>query len=388
MSKRFNLLLLHRPEDIHPRTWICLRKPKLKTIVKNIEKDILKNQGWHREKLSKEIANRLHCSHTTIKWVLLGKREFYPVPIIFKLLRFSKNKRKFLKEIKKNIRDLKVNSASAKPVKAVYKLSENSAKILGAFMADGSLSIQVMIAAPYSKNLEKIKKKLTKLKIHYSTGNASSRNQHYISIQANGNNFELLNKIIPYIDEFEKLNGSSDINDFNISDKEVLEFRKKYKLEGKPIVYLGNCQKAKGVVESYNALKCLNCHLVTSGKPMVEIPARNFEVSSREYLRLLKTSDIVLTMSKFKEGWCRTAHEAMLCKTPVIGSGKGGMRELLEGGKQIICEDFSKLRERVECLLRNPQLREKMGEDGYNFARSFTIEKFKKDWLKLIKDLL
>jgi len=179
-----------------------------------------------------------------------------------------------------------------------------------------------------------------------------------------------------------------DINDFNISDKEVLEFRKKYKLEGKPIVYLGNCQKAKGVVESYNALKCLNCHLVTSGKPMVEIPARNFEVSSREYLRLLKTSDIVLTMSKFKEGWCRTAHEAMLCKTPVIGSGKGGMREMLEGEKPIICEDFSKLRERVECLLRNPQLREKMGEDGYNFARSFTIEKFKKDWLKLIKDLL
>ena len=28
--------------------------------------------------------------------------------------------------------------------------------------------------------------------------------------------FELLNKIIPYIDEFEKLNGNSDINDFNI----------------------------------------------------------------------------------------------------------------------------------------------------------------------------
>lgn len=196
MSKRFNLLLLQQPEDIHPRTWVCLKKPKLKTIVEDLEKDILKNQGWCREKLSKEIANRLRCSHTAIKWILLGKREFYPVPIIFELLKFSENKRKFLKEVKKSIKYLKINSASAKPVRAVYKLSENSAKILGAFMADGSLSIQVVIATPYSKNLEKIKKKLIKLRIRYSTGNAPSRNQYYISIQANGNNFKLLNKIM------------------------------------------------------------------------------------------------------------------------------------------------------------------------------------------------
>lgn len=196
MSKRFNLLLLHQPEDIHPRTWICLRKPKLKTIVKNLEKDILKNQGWCREKLSKEIANGLRCSHTAIKWILLGKRKFYPVPIIFELLKFSKNRRIFLKEVKNTIKYLKINSASAKPVRAVYKLNENSAKILGAFMADGSLSIQIVIAASYSKNLEKIKKRLTKLRIRYSTGNTPSRNQHYISIQANRNNFNLLNKIM------------------------------------------------------------------------------------------------------------------------------------------------------------------------------------------------
>jgi len=194
MSKRFNLLLLHRPEDIHPRTWICLKNPKLKTIVGDMEKDILKNQGWCRERLSKEIANRLRCSHTTIKWVLLGKREFYPIPIIFELLKFSKNRKKILKEVKKNIEYLKVNSASAKPVRAVYKLNENSAKILGAFMADGSLSIQVVIADSCSKNLKKIEKKLTGLGIRYSTGNVPSRNQYYISIQTNGNNFKPLNK--------------------------------------------------------------------------------------------------------------------------------------------------------------------------------------------------
>ncbi|PIV44945.1 MAG: hypothetical protein COS25_02470 [Candidatus Nealsonbacteria bacterium CG02_land_8_20_14_3_00_37_10] len=194
MSKKFNLLLLHQPEDIHPRTWICLKKPELKTILEDLERDILKNQGWCREKLSREIANQLNCSYGTIKWILQRKREFYPIPILLELLKFNKNKEEILKEIKKNIKYLKVNSASAKPVRAVYKLNENLAKILGAFMADGSLSIQIAIAASQLKDLEKMKSKLTKLRIRYSTGYAPSRNQHYINIQANKNNFKPLNK--------------------------------------------------------------------------------------------------------------------------------------------------------------------------------------------------
>ena len=92
-------------------------------------------------------------------------------------------------------------------------------------------------------------------------------------------------------------------------------------------------------------------------------------------------------MSKFKEGWCRTAHEAMLLKTPVVGSGLGGMRELLEGGKQIICQDFTSLKEKVEYLLNHSEVRKKIGQDGYNFAKDFTLERFKKEWVELIKKL-
>ncbi len=178
-----------------------------------------------------------------------------------------------------------------------------------------------------------------------------------------------------------------DIEEFNISEEEVLEFKKKYKLEGKPIIYLGNCQKAKGVVESYNALKDLDAHLVTSGNKAVKIPAINLNLSYKEYLILLKASSIVVTMSKFKEGWNRTAHEAMLSKTPVIGSGKGGMQELLEGGKQIICHDFHCLEEKVKYLLNNFEVGKEMGENGYNFTKDFTIDRFKKDWLNLINKL-
>jgi len=178
------------------------------------------------------------------------------------------------------------------------------------------------------------------------------------------------------------------INDFNFSSEEIEEFKKKYNLTGKPIIYLGNCQKAKGVVESYQALKGLDVHLITSGEQFIKIPVRNLEISYSDYLKLLKAASMVVTMSKFKEGWCRTAHEATLLKTPVIGSGLGGMKELLEGGKQIICEDFNSLREKVKYLLNHPEVRKKMGEDGYNFAKNFTLERFKKDWLELINKLV
>ena len=181
--------------------------------------------------------------------------------------------------------------------------------------------------------------------------------------------------------------NSFDINEFNFSFEEIKEFKERYGFTEKPIIYIGNCQRGKGAIETYHALRDLDAILVTSGKPQVKIPTINLQVEYRDYLRLLKASSIVVTMSKFKEGWCRTAHEAMLCKTPVIGSGLGGMSELLRGGNQIICKDGRFLKEKVAHLLANPERRKEMGEDGYNFAKNFTTEKFEKEWMKLIKNL-
>jgi glycosyltransferase involved in cell wall biosynthesis len=178
------------------------------------------------------------------------------------------------------------------------------------------------------------------------------------------------------------------LNNFNITKEEVLEFKKRYKLEEKPIIYLGNCQKAKGVVDSYKALKDLDVYLVTSSRRQVNVPTLNFDVDYRDYLRLLKASSIAVTMDKFNTGWNMTAQEAMLCKTPVIGSGMGGTRELYEGANQIICQDFKNLKEKVEYLLSHPEVRKKMGEDGYNYSKQFTLERFQNEWLDLIKKII
>lgn len=186
-------------------------------------------------------------------------------------------------------------------------------------------------------------------------------------------------------DSIEVIYNPFDLKEFIFSDDDIDRFKIKYRLSGKPIIYLGNCQKAKGVVEAYEALKDLDAHLVTSGAKDVDLPATYLNVSYREYLMLLQASSVAITMSKFNEGWCRTAHEAMLCKTPVVGSGRGGMGELLAGGKQIICPDFSKLRDCVEYAMNNS----KPGEAGYAFASQdrFTIEFFRRKWVDLVNDL-
>jgi len=184
-----------------------------------------------------------------------------------------------------------------------------------------------------------------------------------------------------------KIPNGFDLSQFDISEEETGEFKRRYDLQGKPIIYLGNCQRAKGVVESWEALRELDAHLVTSGKQMVKIGARNLELSYGDYLKLLKASAVVLAMSKFQEGWGRTVHEAMLLSTPVIGSGAGGMKELLEGGGQMICENFKDVREKVEYVVAHPEVREEMGGKGHQFAKEFSLQKFQQAWSSRMNNL-
>ena len=172
-----------------------------------------------------------------------------------------------------------------------------------------------------------------------------------------------------------------DPSQFTFDEEEVASFLARYGLEGKPILYLGNCQSIKGVVEAYQSLKDSGFHLVTSGRRRVDVPTINLDLQYRDYLLLLRAASVAVTMSLFDEGWCITAHEAMLCRTPVIGSGRGGMRELLEGGGQIICSSFDELPTLVQRAMADQA---RLGEAGYRYASQFTLDRFRREWLALI----
>ena len=183
-----------------------------------------------------------------------------------------------------------------------------------------------------------------------------------------------------------------DLSSFDITDEEVTDFKERHGLVKKPIIYLGNPQRAKGVVEAYRVLKKANAYLVTSGEKGrgFDLPVLHFDLGYREYLTLLKASSAVVALSKFKEGWNRTAHEAMLCKTPVVGVAQGGMEELLTNGNQLIyspthtdwLHELFTLPELVEMALMR---RTELGEAGYDYASQFAIERFEKEWNKVLK---
>ncbi len=163
--------------------------------MKELEKDALENKKLSRESLSRELAKRLKCSHGVIKRVLQGKSEFYPVPIIFELTKRSRKKGYFLDQIGNNITFLKINSASAKPVRAERKLTHTLAKIVGAFMADGSLSAQTIFAAPTKNDIDEMKEKIEHLKLKSSFGYSKTRRQYYISLQTSNENIDIIKKL-------------------------------------------------------------------------------------------------------------------------------------------------------------------------------------------------
>ena len=180
------------------------------------------------------------------------------------------------------------------------------------------------------------------------------------------------------------IHNAFDVASFEFTSEEILMLKRRYNIEDKPIVYIGNAIESKGAADVYHALKHLDVHLVTSGYSRLQLPAVNLNLNYRDYQRLLKAASVTVVMSKFNEGWCRIAHEAMLCRTPVVGSGRGGMRELLEGGKQIICEDVQQLKGIVRDLLSDAAKRNSIGNSGYDFARSFTEDRFKDEWTNIV----
>jgi len=196
MSKNFNLLLLHSKTDIHPRTWVCLSGMRLKSYFQIMERTVRNKNKLSRNALAKLISSKYWCSVNTVGRILQGNTKYYPIPILLEILKLTKNSKNVANQINKDTEYLKVNSASAKPTKTVKKLNKNLSKILGAFMADGSLSIQVIFASVNPMDLNKLKNILIKSEVKHSLGKAPSRRENYISIQINKLNIKFVNKLI------------------------------------------------------------------------------------------------------------------------------------------------------------------------------------------------
>ena len=187
--------------------------------------------------------------------------------------------------------------------------------------------------------------------------------------------------------QVEVIHNAFDLAEFDFAPEEIEAFRLEHGLtEDGPLIYIGNASKIKGVEEVYEALKDEGYTLVMTGRHRdTDIPVRWFNLPRRDYLRLLAACDVVICMSKLLEGWNRVAHEAMLCRTPVIGSGVAGMGELLHGGQQVTLKEVAGLPEAVRDVLARA---ETQGRDGRRFVEQFDEAYFEGAWTSLAERMM
>jgi glycosyltransferase involved in cell wall biosynthesis len=91
--------------------------------------------------------------------------------------------------------------------------------------------------------------------------------------------------------------------------------------------------------------------------------------------RVLKTLDILVLTSLTIESFSMAAVEAMAMKVPVIATNVGGIPEVVDDGKTGIIvppANVNALCEAIKYLIKNPEARLKMGENG----RARVLEKF------------
>ncbi|GAB6137356.1 glycosyltransferase family 4 protein [Halanaerobaculum tunisiense] len=96
----------------------------------------------------------------------------------------------------------------------------------------------------------------------------------------------------------------------------------------------------------------------------------------REDIPELMTSFDILVIPSQEESFGIVAIEAMAMKKPVVASKVGGLKEIIQEGKTgflvpLVAEEFG---DRLIKLANNPELREKMGQAGYQRVnKNFTI---------------
>jgi len=173
------------------------------------------------------------------------------------------------------------------------------------------------------------------------------------------------------------------VDDFEFNTDTIRDIKLDLNANNRPLIHLGIPANLKGTDEAFERLKNMEAKFITTGRQDYELPVEHLNPSYRQYLHILAACDVVISMSKFEEGWGLFVHEAMLAGTPVVGSGRGGMGELLQGGNQVICNDFTNLRSCVEYALKH---RDSLAQSGREFAQEFTLDQMINEWREILKD--
>lgn len=99
----------------------------------------------------------------------------------------------------------------------------------------------------------------------------------------------------------------------------------------------------------------------------------------------------ISTVPSIEEGFGNVAVEAMALGTPVVASDLGGLREIITHGRDgllVPAADPRSLAEAILHLLRDPELRRRMGSAASERSRDFSLEGYVETLERLYRDVL
>ena len=191
---------------------------------------------------------------------------------------------------------------------------------------------------------------------------------------------------------------------------EIQKIRAEDQLKHPAILFVGTYGKVKGIDVLLNAVPIVrkeipNLHVYIAGKSGSEnenlkklVKALNIEenvtflgfISGDEKYAYYKSADIYVQPSRY-ETFGVVLLEAMACGKPVIASRVGGIPFVVEDGKNGLLfesENVEELAEKVILLLRDEELRTKMGEAGRERAKRFTWERSAEMTVEVYKEVI
>lgn len=205
--------------------------------------------------------------------------------------------------------------------------------------------------------------------------------------------------IIPY--------GFSEKKFPEIYEKEVIEFRKEYNLEGKTVLcIIGRIDGQKGHVDLIDALavvtkKSPSLHLLIIGEGNKEAEIREqvkhynldkfvtFLGWRKDVIKIIKSADIV-THPSLQEAFSSVMCEALWLGKPLIITDVSGATDIIineQNGLIVPKENPEALGEAIERLANNFFLQNKLAKNGIKYAQSNlkiekVIKKYEDSYLK------
>ena len=137
------------------------------------------------------------------------------------------------------------------------------------------------------------------------------------------------------------------------------------------VLYAGRLSPEKGVLELVEAADGIPLVVVGDGPLRARVPGARGFVPHEELVELYGRAAVVAVPS-FREGFGVVCAEAMAHARPVVASSVGGLLDLVvdgETGIHVPPGDVAALRDALQRLLADPELRRRLGEAGRERVR-------------------